>query len=521
VDASFGGALECASTPVPSGLMLIDADWGGQPGSRLGLDIGGTLAKLVFFESETRPSWCNGRIAELIHSFGDESLIEGRGKCSKPKLTSQRSFRLECDRELSLVAGDLGGGGRLHFLTFHSGQMERFVALMERHQLHAGMREIFTTGGGAFKYAALFKEHLGVELIPVDELEVVVRGIAWIVERPLGAAGGGSSCWLGEVPPCDSQGVDALFPFILVNIGSGVSIVRVDGLDAFERVGGSAIGGGTFWGLCRQICPSCSEFEQAGRLAEECEDGASSVNLLVEDIYGGDYTMPNGAVLPGSLTASFFAKAAMPGAEHRSDASLLHALTKMVSANICQIAHLNARIQKVSRVIFTGNFLRQNPVARESIATNMRRVSSLDHEAPYEALFLQHEGYFGALGTFLHNVRRELDEERVPVSKRMTSTVDVRQCSSESQSIASKLRRMLLAGPCGSSAGQSPSRTAWSGARLSRALAAATATRARKPAVCTSCQETSAVPVSPIVVPGQSLPPCAGVLGPAEMKFSL
>ena len=28
---------------------MVDADWGGHSGSRLGLDIGGTLAKLVFF----------------------------------------------------------------------------------------------------------------------------------------------------------------------------------------------------------------------------------------------------------------------------------------------------------------------------------------------------------------------------------------------------------------------------------------------------------------------------------------
>merc|ERR1712061_36010 len=88
-----------------------------------------------------------------------------------------------------------------------------------------------------------------------------------------------------------------------------------------------------------------------------------------------------------------------------SDAAVLHALMTMVSANICQIAYLNARIHKVSRVIFTGNFLRQNPVAREAITRNMRTVSKAAHQdQPFEALFLKHEGYFGALGTFLHNV---------------------------------------------------------------------------------------------------------------------
>jgi pantothenate kinase len=35
------------------------------------------------------------------------------------------------------------------------------------------------------------------------------------------------------------------FPYLLVNVGSGVSILRVNGTDSFERVSGSHIGGGT------------------------------------------------------------------------------------------------------------------------------------------------------------------------------------------------------------------------------------------------------------------------------------
>lgn len=54
--------------------MVVNADWGGHSGSRLGLDIGGTLAKLVFFESEIRPSWCNGRFAQVIKSLGVEAV---------------------------------------------------------------------------------------------------------------------------------------------------------------------------------------------------------------------------------------------------------------------------------------------------------------------------------------------------------------------------------------------------------------------------------------------------------------
>ena len=138
----------------------------------------------------------------------------------------------------------------------------------------------------------MFRERLAVELQPVDELAVVVQGIAWLVERPVremvwlqppGAAAAGAPGAAAASAPggadakspvrggsassivgmCQELGAAALFPFLLVNIGSGVSIVKVNGLRSFERVSGSAIGGGTFWGLCRLLCPDCATFAEA------------------------------------------------------------------------------------------------------------------------------------------------------------------------------------------------------------------------------------------------------------------
>ncbi len=41
---------------------------------------------------------------------------------------------------------------------------------------------------------------------------------------------------------------DGIFPYILVNIGTGVSIIKVEADGRFERVSGSGLGGGTYWG---------------------------------------------------------------------------------------------------------------------------------------------------------------------------------------------------------------------------------------------------------------------------------
>ena len=52
-----------------------------------------------------------------------------------------------------------------------------------------------------------------------------------------------------------------LFPYLLVNIGSGVSMLHVAGDGQYERVSGSSLGGGTFWGLCR-LLTRCRGFDE-------------------------------------------------------------------------------------------------------------------------------------------------------------------------------------------------------------------------------------------------------------------
>jgi type II pantothenate kinase len=67
---------------------------------------------------------------------------------------------------------------------------------------------------------------------------------------------------------------------------------------------------------------------------------------------------------------------------------------------------LHERIQ-ISRVVFTGNFLRCNRIALQTVSYSLSKwseLSSAGKDTPRtEALFLKHEGYFGAVGAFLAN----------------------------------------------------------------------------------------------------------------------
>ena len=77
-----------------------------------------------------------------------------------------------------------------------------------------------------------------------------------------------------------------IYPYLLVNIGSGVSMIKVSGPRHYERIGGTSLGGGTLWGLLSLLTGSRT-FDDMLTMADRGDNTA--VDLLVGDIYGTDY----------------------------------------------------------------------------------------------------------------------------------------------------------------------------------------------------------------------------------------
>lgn len=94
------------------------------------------------------------------------------------------------------------------------------------------------------------------------------------------------------------------FPKLLVTIGSGVSLIKVNDFNSFDRVGGTMIGGGTLMGLSN-LLTGINDFD---RIIELAQSGTNSnVDMLVSDIYGDNSPFKE---LAGDLLASSFAKVA-------------------------------------------------------------------------------------------------------------------------------------------------------------------------------------------------------------------
>ena len=93
-----------------------------------------------------------------------------------------------------------------------------------------------------------------------------------------------------------------IYPYLLVNIGSGVSMVKVSGRRDYQRIGGTSLGGGTLWGLL-SLLTGASTFDEMLGMADRGDNAA--VDMLVGDIYGTDYETIG---LKSNVIASSFGK---------------------------------------------------------------------------------------------------------------------------------------------------------------------------------------------------------------------
>jgi type II pantothenate kinase len=222
-----------------------------------------------------------------------------------------------------------------------------------------------------------------------------------------------------------------IYPYLLVNIGSGVSMIKVSGPRAYQRVGGTSLGGGTLWGLLSLLTGARSFDEMLG-MAERGDN--AKVDMLVGDIYGTDYGKIG---LKSSTIASSFGKVFRMKREAEREAEDSGGLTNgdsepqsttshpqlsdpstiqqeskahpfsapdvsrsllyAISNNIGQIAYLQSEKHSLSTIYFGGSFIRGHRQTMNTLSYAIKFWSNGEKKA----YFLRHEGYLGAVGAFL------------------------------------------------------------------------------------------------------------------------
>jgi len=273
-----------------------------------------------------------------------------------------------------------------------------------------------------------------MQLHKADELESLISGIEFIAENypdecyyydnPLDSEKCRKVIWRWSSARCSSTDEQYVkegrnesglqYPYVVCNIGSGVSVLVVEGHNKFERVSGSSIGGGFFQGLCSLLC-NCNSFEEAIELAAKGDN--RNVDKLVGDIYGTGY---ENIGLPADTVAASFGKICRPEDREKVRVEDLARSALVTTANnIGSIALNVAKQYQIERIVFVGNFLRVNPIAARQLAHAMNFWS----RGTKKALFLVHEGYFGAVGC-LDKLVDVTEMRRLLRSKGLTIPVD-------------------------------------------------------------------------------------------------
>ena len=218
---------------------------------------------------------------------------------------------------------------------------------------------LVVTGGGARPLADALST-TGAEISHIGEFEAWLRGAA-----PLAAHEG---CTLPE-------------RYLLVSLGTGTSILLASQAKG-QRVGGSALGGGTLLGL-GELLLGTRRFSEIAQLAARGD--RRRVDLLVGDIYPAQ-----GAPLPADLNAASFAKLGS-----REPADLGHALMAMIGENVGLICSSLATLHGADTILYCGSTVRdENPTLREVLR-------GIGAAFGHSARFLQQGAFGAALGAAL------------------------------------------------------------------------------------------------------------------------
>ncbi|KAG5026968.1 hypothetical protein JHK86_022882 [Glycine max] len=335
---------------------------------------------------------CSGSLAKLVYfTKDDDHLVDGEEGISHRKALEKS----DSSKQYPVL------NGKLNFKKFETSRINDCIEFIKSMKLHIGGSQPQENpgSGGAYKYPDLFKERLGIILDKEDEMDCLVAGANFLLEVVHQEA----FTYMGDQKQFVQIDPNDLYPYLLVNIGSGVGMIKVEGEGKFERVSGTSIGGGTFWGLGK-LLTKCKSFDELLELSYRGNNRA--VDMLVGDIYGGmDYSKIG---LSSTAIASSFGKAISDNKE-RGDykpEDIARSLLRMISNNIGQISYLNALRFGLKRIFFGGFFIRRHPFTMDTLSVAVNFWS----KGEAKAMFLRHEGFLGGVGAFMSSDKHGLKE---------------------------------------------------------------------------------------------------------------
>lgn len=344
---------------------------------RIAMDIGGTLLKLAYVSKAPHCTalyniyWLYNAMYDSIRCMEDLYKVDVLRRCnmgSALRNAVPKMIRLENNNVLLLS-------------QFPVESLDCVIDFLIANNLVGKDTVIYATGGGSYKYDTKIQERLPqCKYQRQEEGQCFVDGTKHMHQVS-------NSVIKYNVERLFTQIVtlERTYPYFIVNIGSGISIVKVISEDSFERVTGTSIGGGTVYGLANSIM----DLDSFDDLMAQCDIGTNCVDSFE---HGHLSDNPH----PWGLKASF---GAYQGDARHEDSA--RSIADMVSYNIGQIAYLVAKLHGVKRLFFTGFYTSNYRVTMDATAAAIDFMAKSNKEEPMEVLVPLFGSYAGVLGCFL------------------------------------------------------------------------------------------------------------------------
>lgn len=276
-------------------------------------------------------------------------------------LANTLKSKLGIDAGASLTKISYVKDDKLIFKSFLTNYNEIYKFLNENQEF-----KINLTGGKAFKIYKNFNKDKNCQLI--NEFEAQCRGVEVLFE-------------LNE----KKMPLDMLF----ISVGTGTSMLHIKSQEDrrnFERIGGSALGGGTFMGLIKLLY-NLDDFNEAINIAKK--GNPYNVDLKVGDIYENEDDRVD--PLFRQFTASSLGKVTLFNDISYKKEDVINSIISIISENIASQLILYSQNRKVKNLVFSGGFLKNNSIFKRII----KIMCKMHKKKPY---FLKYNDMVSAIG---------------------------------------------------------------------------------------------------------------------------
>ncbi|KAH7648345.1 hypothetical protein FG379_000269 [Cryptosporidium bovis] len=260
-------------------------------------------------------------------------------------------------------------------------QIENVFGFLIERGLYVINDTVSMTGGGSVKYKALIENKYKIYISYFEEVSGIVMGYFKLFEHEK------NNRYFNYLINYEKNEISLknnaifshslLLPTLIVSVGSGISIIKVENKDKFERIGGTRFGGGTIYGL--------------GKLL-----GINNYKELI-NVYK-QTNNPNDNSFEDSSKYCYFKEILFANLNNNSLKFKEKAVNDIINLMFTDLSYLLCLLllrHKIRNIVFCGNNVSSN---YDIIVKSIKKYSSFLIKDDVSIFFHHLDGFFGAIG---------------------------------------------------------------------------------------------------------------------------